>query len=410
MKIYTEIVYTWDDNKGELVEESSKSFDYQGEVTLCDTKRYWHHHALADAAGVGNGGDNSWQQAGDSLGNIANDIASTTWSTAETAAKAAQTASANAWSGMQDLGQDFWDKGAEGLSEMWEGTGLDADTVASWTDKAAMADSWMPGKWSADSSWQSKWMMGVDLRKANVGGFDWRDFKSNLYSEYDEWKAGYDTTVDDLSDTLGDTLGDDPIGDIKDQGDKAEDNINENIADINEDIETGIDENTDTLNDMEDTFNSNVADVNVAVDNAQSMINDTANIINQGLDASININNPDSLITNPQGWYDNNIEGLRQGHGKDWYDLAQGHHDEFMEQGAENIGNLFNDYGEILGGVFGGMFNDTVDSLGQAFAQPGVKSRRDTSNAGDPFGNPSETRRLISEKRTFNTAQSLINA
>ena len=361
MKIYTEIVYTWDDNKGELVEESSKSFDYQGEVTLCDTKRYWHHHALADAAGVGNGGDNSWQQAGDSLGNIANDIASTTWSTAETAAKAAQTASANAWSGMQDLGQDFWDKGAEGLSEMWEGTGLDADTVASWTDKAAMADSWMPGKWSADSSWQSKWMMGVDLRKANVGGFDWRDFKSNLYSEYDEWKAGYDTTVDDL-------------------------------------------------NDMEDTFNSNVADVNVAVDNAQSMINDTANIINQGLDASININNPDSLITNPQGWYDNNIEGLRQGHGKDWYDLAQGHHDEFMEQGAENIGNLFNDYGEILGGVFGGMFNDTVDSLGQAFAQPGVKSRRDTSNAGDPFGNPSETRRLISEKRTFNTAQSLINA
>ena len=62
MKIYTEIVYTWDDNKGELVEESSKSFDYQGEVTLCDTKRYWHHHAASDALGIGNGGDNSWQQ------------------------------------------------------------------------------------------------------------------------------------------------------------------------------------------------------------------------------------------------------------------------------------------------------------------------------------------------------------
>ena len=38
MKVYTEVVYAWDDNKGELVEESSKSFDYEGEVTLCDRR------------------------------------------------------------------------------------------------------------------------------------------------------------------------------------------------------------------------------------------------------------------------------------------------------------------------------------------------------------------------------------
>ena len=44
MKIYTEVVYTWDDNKGELVEESSKSFDYEGEVTQCHRKRYPHPH------------------------------------------------------------------------------------------------------------------------------------------------------------------------------------------------------------------------------------------------------------------------------------------------------------------------------------------------------------------------------
>jgi hypothetical protein len=44
MKIYTEVVYTWDDNKGELVEESSKSFDYEGEVTQCHRKRFWHSH------------------------------------------------------------------------------------------------------------------------------------------------------------------------------------------------------------------------------------------------------------------------------------------------------------------------------------------------------------------------------
>ncbi len=35
MKIYTEVIYTWDDAKGELVEESSKSFDYHGPLTLC---------------------------------------------------------------------------------------------------------------------------------------------------------------------------------------------------------------------------------------------------------------------------------------------------------------------------------------------------------------------------------------
>jgi len=332
MKIYTEIVYTWDDNKGELVEESSKSFDYQGEVTLCDTKRYWHNHALADALGIGSGSGGS---AASAAANMVNN-----WVVPEFIIPDIPTAA-----DIQDAVQDV--------------TG--DDPVGDIKDQAD----------AAETSINETVATTIDTGQSNLEGI-----------------------LEDNNDTLAD----------------AGDKIDANIAGINDDIETGIDENTDTLNQMEDTFNSNVADVNVALDNAQSMINDTTNIINQGLDASININNPDSLITNPQGWYDNNIEGLRQGHGKDWYDLAQGHHDEFIEQGAENIGNLFNDYGEILGGVFGGMFNDTVDSLGQAFAQPGVKSRRDTSNAGDPFGNPSETRRLISEKRTFNTAQSLINA
>ena len=38
MKVYTEVTYTWDDTKGELVEESSKSFDYDGEVTQCHSR------------------------------------------------------------------------------------------------------------------------------------------------------------------------------------------------------------------------------------------------------------------------------------------------------------------------------------------------------------------------------------
>ena len=39
MKIYTEIIWSWDDDKGELVQESSKSYDYYGPLTLAHTKR-----------------------------------------------------------------------------------------------------------------------------------------------------------------------------------------------------------------------------------------------------------------------------------------------------------------------------------------------------------------------------------
>ena len=49
MKIYTEVVYHWDDAKGELVEESSKSFDYHGPLTLCEPFSI----AAAIIAGVG---------------------------------------------------------------------------------------------------------------------------------------------------------------------------------------------------------------------------------------------------------------------------------------------------------------------------------------------------------------------
>ena len=47
MKIYTEVVYTWDDTKEELVKESSKSFDYHGPLALC-----WVQFIPAIIAGV----------------------------------------------------------------------------------------------------------------------------------------------------------------------------------------------------------------------------------------------------------------------------------------------------------------------------------------------------------------------
>ena len=36
MKIYTEVIYFWDDDKGELVQESSKYYDYDGPLTLAN--------------------------------------------------------------------------------------------------------------------------------------------------------------------------------------------------------------------------------------------------------------------------------------------------------------------------------------------------------------------------------------
>jgi len=47
MKIYTEVVYHWDDAKGELVKESEKSFDYHGPLTLC-----WVQFIPAIIAGI----------------------------------------------------------------------------------------------------------------------------------------------------------------------------------------------------------------------------------------------------------------------------------------------------------------------------------------------------------------------
>jgi len=43
MRIYTEVVWSWDDEKGELVKESSKSYDYEGPLTLADKEVNTNH-------------------------------------------------------------------------------------------------------------------------------------------------------------------------------------------------------------------------------------------------------------------------------------------------------------------------------------------------------------------------------
>ena len=471
MKIYTEIVYTWDDNLGELVEESSKSFEYQGEISQCHRKMFPHPHG-----GVAGQLYDAGTDIGEGLADLGSDILGGAADAASQAAQIAQEKTNKAWSGMQNLASDYWEKGAQGLSDLWAGTGME-EMAARWTDKAAMKEAWMPGKWTADSVFQSRWMMGLDMVK-HMKGFnmgDFRDYKKTLFSDFDTFTknaadaakdpigtvtagldeagsiltGGTDAIVDNIETNLegaGDTLGiDEAVSIAMDAGQDigeaaldtagnlaedagegitnqvenvegvlednsgvlsdAEDKINANIAGANEDIETGIDENTDTLNQMEDTINSNVADANVALDNLNAVVNDTSTIINQGLDASININNPNALITNPQGWYDANIEGLRQGPGKVWYDWVTGKdEDAIIEHGATNIGNLFQDYGEDLGNMFGGLMDYAFDWSDDG-ASDELRNRRRPTNAGDPFGLEGTSRRLVESQDTFQSRQ-----
>ena len=51
MKIYTEIVWSWDDDKGELVQESSKSYDYDGPLTLAHDRQQTQYLEYPPAIG-----------------------------------------------------------------------------------------------------------------------------------------------------------------------------------------------------------------------------------------------------------------------------------------------------------------------------------------------------------------------
>jgi len=51
MKIYTEIVWSWDDDKGELIQESSKSYDYNGPLTLAHDRQQTQYLEYPPAIG-----------------------------------------------------------------------------------------------------------------------------------------------------------------------------------------------------------------------------------------------------------------------------------------------------------------------------------------------------------------------
>ena len=199
----------------------------------------------------------------------------------------------------------------------------------------------------------------------------------------------------------------------------AETNINENIADVNDDINTGIAENTMNLEDAENTINNNIDLVNTGIGSVTSAINEGTHQINKHvLDPILNIGNENSLIRNPTGWYENafhnwSIDSVNDLPG------GSGWHDDNVEDAATALGNVLGgaqtDFFDAMGGIIGGLglFGDYGGDDSTTAESTLLSSRRNrgpSSAYGDPFGNPSETRRLINQKRTFNTAQSLINA
>jgi len=63
MRIYTEVVWSWDDEKGELVRESSKSYDYDGPLTLLSeaSERNNSNPAATTGASYRDGTADIWQ-------------------------------------------------------------------------------------------------------------------------------------------------------------------------------------------------------------------------------------------------------------------------------------------------------------------------------------------------------------
>ena len=64
MKIYTEIIWSWDDDKGELVQESSKSYDYDGPLTLLHENDPAHTTYLEYPSTIGAGKGGARQSGG----------------------------------------------------------------------------------------------------------------------------------------------------------------------------------------------------------------------------------------------------------------------------------------------------------------------------------------------------------
>ena len=286
MKIYTEIVYKWDEEKGELVEESSISYDYVGPVSQCHTGRFPHPH-----------------------GGVAGDIYNTATDIVETV----------------------------------------VNTVTGGGKKPDLT--------------------GVLSAGSQFGGI-----KPPI------WMTDPRGTVTEALETAADTTTSNLEGIIEDNNDSLADlesGINTTISDTVENVEQGV-ENLATVGDA-----------------GVSIINMTSDIAHQGLDASVNINNPQSLLSNPSKWWELNTEGAASG---DWFFDSEEAKDSMAGKGADVLSDAFEPmYDWLSEGVAG--VSDTFVGIGESLGSQFLRGK--SGLQGDPFGLEGPRRRDILEKKTF---------
>ena len=133
------------------------------------------------------------------------------------------------------------------------------------------------------------------------------------------------------------------------------------------------------------------------VDAAQDVVDFTGDVVAQGLDASVNTNNPNSLITNPQQWWESNTQGAASG---DWFFNSDEVEDEFTGKAADVLGDAFEPMHDWLGeGV--STVSDTFTGLGESLGNQLLNQRSKQGLEGDPFGMEGPRRRDILEQKTF---------
>ena len=173
---------------------------------------------------------------------------------------------------------------------------------------------------------------------------------------------------------------------------------------IVENLESAIEDNNDSLADLESGINTTISDTvenveqgveNLATvgDAVQDVAEFTGDVVAQGLDASVNTNNPKSLVTNPVEWWQSNTQGAAEG---DIFFSGDDATETMAGKGADVLGDAFEPMYDWLGeGV--ATVADTFVGIGESL---GSQFRRNSFH-GDPFGLEGPRRRTILEQRTF---------
>jgi len=171
----------------------------------------------------------------------------------------------------------------------------------------------------------------------------------------------------------------------------AEDKFNENVADVTEDIEQSIDENTDSIVAAADSAQDTASDFGTFVEHTSDFVGDVGELALEGTGALIDINNPNSLITNPVGWYEE-----AAGVGKGGWDLPKE---------VEAQGDIYGQLGGYINAIFGPYITSDDDDDTNTMDSDNAMASMKQGLEGDPFGLGGDRRRDILQQRTFSTGK-----